>query len=421
MIAEDLYKNKFLLNLILAIIFFLMIFSFFFYMLAGKNDKGLTGYLKGADYIHFYNGGKIIQSGYKDKLYDADYFREQLNKKYNTVGMQKKYLPLYSPLMYLFYALFAFLPFVASIYITNFLFIFIYLISVFIIIRCFPRLKKEFLMFFFLSVLFPPLTSIFLTGHPSTLWILFISLAFYFCRKDKPFFGGFILSFFLFKPNFYFLILIYLVFTFKIKLIAGFLSGSLFLILITGIFDNFSLWKDWLIFSQKYMSFYKYDSMLRQHSTKSFLSLLCSKKGSLQYLSGDIGTLIGFCSYIFPLIFFLKFRKNYMHNRYWLMLCIILAIANPHIYDYDLIILFLPLMILINYLIKCKISASSILSIISSLFLIIILFSSLLIFIRLQISILIFWYILIISFINIKAEKIFPLNFILNMEIKKSN
>ena len=70
------------------------------------------------------------------------------------------------------------------------------------------------------------------------------------------------------------------------------------------------------------------------------------KKGNIQYLLGNIGTVIGFLSFLFPFIYFLKFNKNYMHNRYWLMLCIILVLANPHFYDYDLIILFLPLRVI---------------------------------------------------------------------------
>jgi len=167
------------------------------------------------------------------------------------------------------------------------------------------------------------------------------------------------------------------------------------------------------------MNFYKYDSMLRQHSTKSFFSLLYFRKGNIQYLLGIIGTIIGFVSFVFPFKYFLKFNKNYMHNRYWLMLCIILVLANPHFYDYDLIILFLSLIIIINYLIKNKIIGINIILIISSLLLIMILFSSLVLFIRLQISVLIFWYVLIISFLNIKTEKIFPLNFFLNMQQEK--
>ncbi|MBN2547277.1 MAG: DUF2029 domain-containing protein [Spirochaetes bacterium] len=417
--VDRIYKNKFFLHLILITVFFLMIFSFFFYMLAGENDIGLTGYLKGADYIHFYNGGRIILSGNKEKLYDVNYFREQLNSKYNTVGMQKKYLPLYSPLMYLLYALFAYLPFIASIYISTALFILIYFISVYIIIICFPRLKKDFIIFFLLSVLFPPLTSIFLTGHPSTLWLLFTALAFYFCRSDKPFFGGLALSLFLIKPNFYFLILIYLIITFKPRLFFGFLTGSIFLIFISGVWDNFSLWNNWFLFSQKYLNLYRYDSMFRQHSTKAFFSFLYFKKGNLQYLFGDIGTAVGFISFLFPFIFFLRFKKGYMHNRYWLMLCLILVLANPHIYDYDLIILFLPLLIIINYLIRYKFSSYNILIIISGMTLIMILFSALSKFIRLQISVIIFWYILIMCFLSIKLKNIFPLNFFLNMQDKK--
>lgn len=340
-------------TVILISAFILSISLQYVFMLAGKGPYALTGCLKGADYIAFYAGGKMVETGQAKRLYNTPAYKQML-RRYPIVGNQIYYTPLYTPLMYYFYAAIAFFPFELSIAISNTFYILLYLFSVWLILQSLGEIKDKW-KYLMLSALFPPFFAVFLTGQPSILYIGAIAAAFYLAHKKSDFGAGIMLAFLAFKPNLFAIALGYTVVTFRWKQSLGMLTGLFALLGITGFWDQFDLWKRWLAYTSTYQDFFEMNKknalLWRQHSTSTFLRQIYPAD-KMPYLLQLIAMGLGAMTMAAPLVYRFLHKKAPSVNRDFFFLTLILALANPHFFDYDAVILVLPLMISFNYFIR---------------------------------------------------------------------
>ncbi len=350
----ELSNKKLFLNLLFIFMTAIVILMLVYFSLEiGLNDNKISRLFKGSDFKLFTNGSLLIIDGKEDKLYDIDFYKKIILEK----DTEKVYRPHYTPILYYFYIPFSLLPIFWGILLSSLLFIALYSISVFIIIYTFKRLHKLKYLILFLSMLFPPFFYTILNGHPSVLWLFFLTLGFFLAKKNKPFISGMILSVLILKPNFYLLIFLIFIFSSQHKLLFGLLTGSVIFVFISGIWDGFYLWNQWFnIFINLARNFFEKETLMHfgQYSKRMFFYPIISTNQIILIIN-YIFVLIGLTAVIFPCIYSYRNKGHFSRNSYWFIFSISLVLASPYLYNYDLIILLIPLTILINLMLADRV------------------------------------------------------------------
>jgi len=408
---KDVFKAPVFIWIILAITALLTLFSVYFFLLTGKNNIYVFKNLKRANYIHFYNGGKIIASKNRALLYDKSFFEKEIADKYKELNIPKNESIFYNPLTYYIFVPFSAFNFNLSLFLYATFLIALYLASIILLIKTFRRLFKYRFLILLLSLIFPPFIISFFSGQPSVIWLFILALSFYFSKKDKIFLSGILLSALLLKINFFIIIFIIILFSFRPKLLLGFVLGSFSLIIISGVFDSFSLWKEWIDYSvlSNFQNIYSLeDNMLyRQHSVKSFFHLFYNI-GSVGKVLSIVGFVAGITSVLFPILYSIVHKSNFSRNSFWMTMILALILTNPNTFDFDLIVLALPIIVFLNHTIIDKISGKNII-IMFSLFFAIVTVSSIISFItHLQLSVPILYFFMVNSFLGVRIKEYFP-------------
>ncbi|HOF02133.1 MAG TPA: glycosyltransferase family 87 protein [Spirochaetota bacterium] len=408
---KDVCKAPVFVWIILSLTAVLTLFSIYFFLLTGKNDVCAFKNLKRANYIHFYNGGKIIASKNRTLLYDKSFFEKEIADKYKEVELPKNEYIFYNPLTYYIFVPFSIFSFNLSLFIYASFLIILYLVSIVLLIKTFRRLFKYRFLILLLSLIFPPFIISFFSGQPSVIWLFIFALSFYFSKKDKIFLSGILLSALLLKINFYIIIFIIILFSFRPKLLLGFVLGSFSLIIVSGVFDSFVLWKEWIDYSllSRFHNIYSLEEnmLYRQHSVKSFFHLFYST-GSVGKVLSAVGLIVGITSIIFPILYSIVHKSNFSRNSFWTTMILSLVLANPNTFDFDLIVLALPIIVFFNYAIIDRISGKNIIIMFSLFFAIVIVSSAVSFITRLQLSVPIFYFFMVNSFLGVRIKEYFP-------------
>lgn len=194
-------------------------------------------------------------------------------------------------------------------------------------------------------------------ADPSIIWIFILTLSFYFAKNDRIILAGLILSLMMLNPYFYIILFIILLFSFRPKIFIGFLCGSLFIILFSGIIDKFFLWNEWLKFVKYIVSdFIKSDLFFQsvEYSKRTFFYPLLPNNNVMLYLE-HIFIFAGRLTLFFPVYYSFKHKMHFSRNSYWFILAMTLVLANPFLYDFELVILILPTIIFFNLLVADRI------------------------------------------------------------------
>ncbi len=412
MIEKNEISNK--KNIFSLIFFSLMIITIFLILyltlVIALYDNSFSRLFKGSDFKLFTNGSQLILNGNKDKLYDISYYEKLLLKN----EPDKVYRPHYTPILYYFYVPFALLPYFWSILLSSILFIILYIFSIIIIIHTYKRLENFKYLILFLSMFFPPFFYSILNGNPSILWLFILSLGFFFSKKGKPLIAGMILSLMILKPNFYILIFLILFFSIQPRLFIGFISGTIAVIFLTGIWDNFFLWEQWSsVFLNLANNFFDREIMINfgQYSKRMFFYPLYTSNNLITIIN-YLFILVGLLAIVFPCIYSYIHKKQFSRNSFWFVLTISIVLASPYLYNYDLIILFLPLIILINLMLADRVINKYIIIMLASFCIIIISCFLINIFIHIQFFAPVLWFFLINSTIGKRIRNYTPKTFI---------
>jgi hypothetical protein len=325
---------------------------------AGHGDISYTGFLKGADYVYFHNGGRVIAEG---NVYSPSHFQYHLTSDYDTRLFQRNLRPIHPPTMLYLYVPLSLLPYFSSLAIATLLVYLILLFAVGLLLRTNPDLKRSWVFIVFVSVCFPSVPATILTGHPSTLWILFLAGGYYLRKRNLPFAAGLVLSLLSLKPNYYCLVGAVLVLAAEFEVAAGMLAGAVLTVIVSGIWDDFRLWKEWAPIALTYRDFLQFGGGLaRQHTTRTFFQLFHRDGEMGNYLSAA-GLVIGALSLFFPAIYKFRAKKAFDPDIFWAIVPVAVALANPHMYDYDLCILLLPMIIIVGKAIRMGFSETQVL------------------------------------------------------------
>lgn len=383
-------------NLDILFIFAMVMISITLLSLAvtiGTQDIKLSGLLKGSDFDYFAKNSLRILNGQKDQIYSIEDHKAYQKDSEKKSGFRQ----INSPLLYYLYIPFAIMPRSMGILMSSLFFLLIYITAIIFMLLTFKRLFKYRFIILFFSLLFPPFIIIMLIGQPSVIYVFILALSFFLAKRNKAFMAGAVLSLFLFKPHFYILLFIILLFSFRPRLFFGLFSGTAFLLLISGSFDGFYLWKEWgdLIYSfrNEYLSI---DAIVssRELSKRGFFYLMHSGyrvSNILEY----IWIMIGFGAILAPVIYSFFHKRNFSRNSFWFILPISIILASPFIYNFEVIMMMIPLVIFLNLMMADHVSFQNIILILVGFCLGFIIFAVLDIFTHIQLFAFVLWFFLI--------------------------
>jgi hypothetical protein len=389
------------LSLIIIVLVNILTFTF----IIGMEDNAISRLFGGSDFKYFYNDSKKIITGDSGNIYNKSSFENlSLHKDKNIFNVN------YSPVFYYLYIPLTFLPYKSALLLVSIIYIFLYIFSIMLLIKTFKRLiKHRFIILLFLLI-YPPFIYSILIGQPAVLWIFFLCLSFYYAKKDMLFTSGLILSLFILIPNFYILIFLMLLFSFRSRIFLGMLTGSFLIIFFSGIFDLFSMWSHWAVpYIMLKNNYFTIDNMvlIRSIADRNFFYPLAVNNPISLFIT-YLFLMLGIFALAGPVIYSFRHKKNFSRNSYWLLLAISLVLSSPYLFNYNLIILLLPLIIFMNLLLADRVKNKYVIVILLAFSLSVVLFFLISLITEFQIFIIILWFILINGMLGKRIREYMP-------------
>ncbi len=387
------FKDKIYLVPIIFLILFLIMFSIF----NGLFDNDFTRIFKGNDFKYYYEYAKDITSN--------DFYKKDINNKIKN---------FYSPILYYLYFPLTLLPYSIGLILNSVFFMCLYLTSIIFLIKTFKRIEKYFFYVILFSLLYPPFIYVSVIGQISILWVFILSLSFYMAKKDRVFVSGLILSLIIMNINFFIIVLVILLFSFRPRIFLGYLTGALALIVISGIWNMFILWSDCVLHNVSiFLQIFNFNQIdyIRNSTIRTFFYPLYDKNFII-HLIGYIFILIGLFAIIPPIIYSFFHKKNFSRNSFWLMLSISLVLSNFNLFNYDLVILLFPLIIFTNLLLADRVQNKYVLLISVTFFIWITCLYLISMFIFVQIFAVMLWFFLINAMFAKRVRNYTPKKFI---------
>ncbi|MBN2545825.1 MAG: DUF2029 domain-containing protein [Spirochaetes bacterium] len=371
------------------------------------NFKFNVGEKNNSDFYYFFNESKKV-------VLNKNYYKENYDHTYLEIIDKNDIKPIYPPMIYYLYFLLSLLPVKISFIVYSVFNLLLYIFSINLIISYFKRLHKFRYLIILLSLLFPPFLFVLIAGNISVLWVFVLIASFYLAKKEKNFFSGIVLSLFVLKPSFFILIFIILFLSFKGRLFIGLMLGAFLIITTIFFFNGFTLWLDWFkIVTDAINKIFYQDTMylIKQNTSKIYfypMKLLPKFLITIEY----IFTLTGLASILAPIIYTFNHNKDFSRNSFWFIFTLSFVLASPYLYNYELIILILPLIIFINLMLADRVVPRVIILIIIVFLVSLFLLYILSIFIYVQLLSIIFWFFLINGVLGKRVKNYMPKTYV---------
>lgn len=297
----------------------------------GLRDR--AGHIKGADFVHFYTAGRLLQAGRLHDLYDpaalAAYQQHLIPESRGDY-----FVASYGPQVYLPFSLLARLPYGWAAWAWALLNCALYLACCYAVWRCCPRLQPYAAIVFVLALAFPGFFTLIAFGQSSGPALLLLTLAFLCLRSRRMFMAGLALGSLVYKPQLGMAAAVVFLLAAEWKLIAG-------AVLAAAAQLSFAwAWFGAAVMRQYFQSLLRTGHMMawieprlyQLHSLRGFWSLLVpwGKFATALYLisAGAVLILAAVCWH----------ARGALSLRYAALLMATVLVA-PHLIIYDLVIL----------------------------------------------------------------------------------
>lgn len=313
-----------------------------------------NGLVKGTDFLHFYTLGTIAVQGRGDLLYDIR-AQAELARQLVPQAPDSLYVPLYGPQVSLFFAPFARLPYgwaLAAWLCINAL---IFAFCCYVISRTCPALQAHRWTILILAIAFPGFFHLLAWGQTSVMALLCFTLAYLALQSDRKLLAGLAIGSLAFKPQLGLAAAVVFLFAREWKLIAG---------AIVAAFTQLSV--AWMHYGTGVMRTYWHalshigdvlpllePRLYQTHSLRSFWSLLLPWPhvafGLYVVTAAAILTLAVRC-----------WRSGVSLDLRYAALLLATVLVSPHLTVYDLVILAPAFLLLGDWVMTHRDSASSI-------------------------------------------------------------
>jgi hypothetical protein len=301
-----------------------------------------TGRLKAPDFLQFYTYGSLARDGTWDRLYDATAHAEmarRVDPRLTLTGFR----PNYAPIVALIMAPLAALPFLHAWMLWCALSLALYVAATALIARMTTRVRADPLTLALAALAFPALFTVFRYGQISALSLLLLAIAGWQYSRRHPLLAGLALGALAYKPNLLIVPILALAVTREFRALAGLAlavclesAASLFLVGWSGVTSYINVLAT-LATNPDLVQAYPTES----HSLRGFVRLLVPSPLVLTIVSALAVVVSTWAVY-------LVWRRTTDPRPRWASLTIAMLIATPHLLTYDLLLLAVPLILLVD-------------------------------------------------------------------------
>lgn len=297
-----------------------------------------------SDLPQFYSAALMTKEGKGQMIYDIETHEEYQNRVFGLetrIAVVPFRNPSFAVLLYLPFTTFNLVQSYGIFAIFNFVLLFLiaYRSS-----KIFNQVKTSFLLPI-LPLAFYPNTLSIVRGQISILMLVFF-LVFYNLLKSRPFFAGVVYSLLLIKPQFaivgfpFFFIITRQKRRFILGTALSFLALLLISLFLSGFkalvaYPNFLLSTENILFGSPAWAMFSLNNFF------SFILRFLSPNPIYLYLSQA-------ALYLFTIFFFLRKSRESNYDTKFLSAAIFLTVFSVHVLPYDLSLLFVPILILLN-------------------------------------------------------------------------
>lgn len=313
---------------------------------AGLLDR--TGRLKAPDFLQFYTYGALVNAGAENRLYDASAHAEIARRVDQRLTLSA-FQPNYSPVIALFAAPLARLPFPSAMAVFSALSVALYCCAVGLLTRVTAsqwNVRAPLVLF---AAAWPTVFVLLRYGQLSALSLLVVSAATFAAARSRVGLAGLVLGLLVYKPNLLVTPVLLFLMMREWRLLAGLAMGAGAQLLVDlavvgplgmrqyiGVLIN-------LAQRPELVQFFPAES----HSVRGFVRLLLPWPG-LVTVTGLVAI---------PLATWLAVRVWHRHHDWrprWSALVTAALLASPHLLTYDLLLLAVPLVLIADWQIEAS-------------------------------------------------------------------
>ena len=203
-----------------AVLLGLVLWGAYAINIATPGLKDREGQLKGADFLHFYVLGNIARLHDASMLYDAS-LQSALARQFIGQDPGEAYLPVYGPQYSLLFMALAALPYAWAAMAWMLGSALIYFLCCGLLLRACPRLREDRRSIFILAAAFPGFFYMVASGQNSILALIAFTTAFFCFRARSPLYAGMAIGLLMYKPQFGVVAAIVFLLTLEWKVIVG--------------------------------------------------------------------------------------------------------------------------------------------------------------------------------------------------------
>ncbi len=318
-----------------AYILLLVLTAVFIFCVATRNNT-----FEDVDYLGLYTGGEIVNNGDISRLYDFVYcsqVNENIRTQNKLVSTGGFYAFMNPPVYALLMSPLAKIPYLISLNIWRMIGIIIFFLCTYLLAQELGINRKWYSIAVVGIVSYPAFAAI-KFGQNSFISLGIYTAVFLLLKRNQNIPAGLVLSIGLLKPQMFWCLPIVLIMMKKYKAFAGFVIGSIIFAAANYFYFGNSVIVTYisLLTSNAYREAWK-TLLIYMHSIPAFFGLAF---GVDQFIVACITAVLVLC------LMYRAVRLKYSFESIYAMTIIGTVLASPHLFHYDLLILFIPCLIL---------------------------------------------------------------------------
>jgi alpha-1,2-mannosyltransferase len=306
-----------------------------------------TGRLKGPDFLQFYTYGALVRDGRAQHLYNpqahADIARERIDPRMTLTGFRPNYSPVVAWLMMPFSALPFLQAYAAWCAVSGLL----YALAVVLVTRCGDVLRLDRVTVALAASAFPAAFVVVRYGQISAVSLVILAITVWLHSRARRFAAGLVLGALAYKPNLLVVPVLALMAARQWRLLAGLATGIVIEIAIDGALVGREVLSEYIqalatiAMNPDLVQAYPTES----HSARGFVRLLLAWRPAL------VATTVMALAVCVWAVAAVWRRSNDLRLR-WASLTLATLIATPHLLTYDLVLLAVPLILLVDWCLR---------------------------------------------------------------------
>lgn len=305
-----------------------------------------NGILKGVDFLQFYVAGRVVANGHASSLYDWPAFARELSGSVAGLG-DTLFLSVYPPVLAVLFAPLGRLGYGTALVAWSAVSAGVYALSLAAVFRSCTILHPHRGTYVLAAAGFVPFQQLILHGQVGSLVLGLFVAAWLALRRGRLFWVGLSLGLLILKPQFGIAAVLGFICTWSVSLLIGAVTGAVLAIAGTLPFVGTA---GWLAYVQKVPVILQSEDVFepklwQMHNLKAAIGLLLG--------TGALGTLVYVLAAAATVVVVRQaWKASADPDLRAATLVLGVALVNPHLYVYDLLIVALPLVLIVTWTLR---------------------------------------------------------------------